>query len=163
MMNPQHLLSQPRAWTRHSPNLLIKIGRGCALGVLFIPAFGGWMLAILLLSKSRRRDSQGNEDHASGSSNRTTRQIEPPFLRRLLNSWTSDLKEPCRPNSFSVPLLTSTLALPYAVRAMQDSHLSLSGTDEYQTSCPAYSRRTVTAVFVKLFAATVTTLKFTAI
>jgi hypothetical protein len=69
-----------------------------------------------------------------------------------------ELKRLCSPTSIYVPLGSTILGLIFAFRALETNSISLPGTQEYETSCPETSRRTQSAVWVKLFAATVTTI-----
>jgi hypothetical protein len=116
------------------------------------------MLAISLQSEGREGRSQHDADRRTEVPDQAAGRSKPPFVDRLLGLSMARLRQACLPNSYHVPLLSSILGLLYAVRAMEDHHMPLPGTEEYQTSCPAGSRRTTTAVFVKLFAATVTTM-----
>jgi hypothetical protein len=79
-------------------------------------------------------------------------------LLHVLWSIILDLKGFCSPTSFHVPLGSATLGLIFTFRALETSSISLPGTQEYEISCPEDSRRTQSAVWVKLFAATVTTI-----
>ncbi|KAJ0108438.1 hypothetical protein J7T55_002042 [Diaporthe amygdali] len=54
-------------------------------------------------------------------------------------------------------MLSIMMAMLFTLRALEDHHMSLPGAEEYQEACPEGSRRTSTGAFVKLFAATVTT------
>jgi hypothetical protein len=156
-MDPQNFLSRSKAWSQRSPNLLVKFVRGSVLRLLFIPVFGGWMLAISLISKQRASRSQYQTDDAIGTSNQAARRDELPIVKRLLRISYAQLRKLCHPTSIYIPLSGSILALLCVVRTMEVQHLPLTGTKDYQTSCPEGSRRTSTAAFVKLFAATVTT------
>lgn len=156
-MDLPHFFSRSQDWIRGSPNLLVQLLRRSVVCLWFIPAFAGWMLAISLLSKERASRSRYQADDASGISNQAAQTGELPFLKRMWRVSYTQLRELCRPKSIYIPLLSSIMALLYAVRIMEGHHLSLAGTEAYQTTCPAGSRRTATAAFVKLFAATVTT------
>lgn len=54
-------------------------------------------------------------------------------------------------------MLSTLLVLVYAFRAMESHRILLPGLEEYLEVCPQESRRSATGVYVKLFAATVTT------
>lgn len=79
------------------------------------------------------------------------------FLLRTFETSKNKLRELCHPTSFHIPMASSMLALIYLFRSLEDHHMSLPGNEEYQKACPEGSRRTLTGGFVKLFAATVTT------
>ncbi|KAJ8116072.1 hypothetical protein OPT61_g2424 [Boeremia exigua] len=152
----QHLVSRLRAWERRSPNMILKVLRGCALALMLIPAFGGWMLIVFLSPKRNEGRSHRSANHANEDITYATQQAEGPLRRRFVGSFRQWVKKLCRPSSY-LPILSIAFALLYGVRAMEDHQLSFPGTQDYQTSCPLDSRRTPTAVFVKLFAASVTT------
>lgn len=115
------------------------------------------MLAIFLVSSQRKIRTQHQANDAIGSSNQADQGDERLFVKCLLRGSYARLRKLCHPNSIYILLLSSILTLLYAVRTMEGHHLPLTGTEDYHTSCPAGSRRTATAAFVKLFAAIVTT------
>jgi hypothetical protein len=79
-------------------------------------------------------------------------------LLHVLWSMILDLRGFCSPTSFYVPLGSATLGLIFTFRALETNSINLPSTKEYETSCPENSRRTQSAIWVKLFAATVTTI-----
>lgn len=98
--------------------------------------------------------TQAADGEASTGGDRRARSI----LSRYLDTWVERLHYLCRPTSNYIPMLGGILALVYAFDAIQSQHVTLTATEDFRTACPEGSRRTRTSVFVKLFAASVTTL-----
>ncbi|CAO2652145.1 Nn.00g004280.m01.CDS01 [Neocucurbitaria sp. VM-36] len=68
------------------------------------------------------------------------------------------LKRLCRPTGPWIPLWTTTLVVTYAFQLLEDHQVHLNGAEDFFDSCPEQGRRTQASAFVKLFAASVTTI-----
>lgn len=130
-------------FVRHPLEIVMCVFRGIRIAFWSVAIFGGWILAMSMFAKDKKPTAGEQPDQ--------------PYFSRTLDTSKTRLRRLCRPTSFYIPMLSSILALIYAFRALEDHHISLPGTQEYQNTCPEGSRRTSTGAFVKLFAATVTT------
>lgn len=157
-MASQTFLARSRIWTQSFLDLISKAVRRSVLSLVLIPTFGGWMLAMWFCSKTHNRESRQNAGAANGDPNYAGQQAERSLLRRLSDSPLNWLRKFCSPSSSHIPLGSGVLIVLYGVRAMENHQLSLPSTEDNVASCPENSRRTITGVFVKLFAATVTTI-----
>ncbi|KAH7061680.1 hypothetical protein BKA63DRAFT_527982 [Paraphoma chrysanthemicola] len=143
-----------------------RIWRAIRLAFITIELFGGSVIFAALLSgvgKSKERDN-ANDNNPSDDQNvvqlahRSARGKRFAYLKRLHWIILDRLRQLFRPNSYWIPMATSILLLVYSYQALETHSMEISSTEEYASACPESGRRTQTSVWVKLFAASVTTI-----
>ena len=125
-----------------------------AIGKIFlsIAIFGAYMIGLFLLSKDDRSQVPDASNNPSSDQRTYAR-----YISRKLRLLVARVREICRPTSFYIPMMSTMFVLIYAFRAMENYNFMPQGLEDYKQACPEESRRTATGAYVKLFAATVTT------
>ncbi len=135
---------------------IINIGWNAIKLIGFIP--------ILILMAGDKKAENARAETQTDNGNETEAEYtevhnsEQQWLPITLLRKSSTVKQFADPKSFWVPLFSITLAVVYAFRLLERSHVMLAGVNEYQTACPAENRRSQTSALVKLLAASVTTI-----
>ncbi|CAN9190170.1 unnamed protein product [Alternaria alternata] len=133
---------------RHLITSVLKIWTAIALGVKWIALYGSFILLYLLrpVRKENRSDAEHDRDTGPAASQHSwiiTRLSRMPFTK---------------PYSFWVPLLSTTLITVFSFHMLDSHYTPFDNTNDFATACPEDDRRTQTSAFVRLFAATVTTM-----
>lgn len=129
--------------------IINSVIRGIRIAFLSVTGFGVVILWYLLVDSGPTR--------AEGQQPSVDQRVDSSYLKRASKFFVNKIQDLCRQTSVYIPILSSTLAMLFVFRALEDNHMFLPGTKEYETICPEGSRRTSTGALVKLFAATVTT------
>lgn len=109
------------------------------------------MIGFLLVSTGNKQVPDTNNSSAD----------QRPYFRyflRLRRRLIASIRKLCRPTSVYIPILCTMFTFIHAFRALENHHITPHGLEEFNGSCPEGSRRTATGAYVKLFAATVTTI-----
>ncbi|KAH6839253.1 hypothetical protein B0T12DRAFT_400652 [Alternaria alternata] len=133
---------------RHLITSVLKTWTAIALGVKWIALYGSFILLYLLrpARKENRSDAEHDRDTGPATSQHSwiiTRLSRMPFTK---------------PYSFWVPLLSTTLITVFSFHMLDSHYTPFDNTNDFATACPEDDRRTQTSAFVRLFAATVTTM-----
>jgi hypothetical protein len=133
---------------RHLITSASKIWNAIALGVRCIVLYGSFVLLCYLRPVRKEERSDAEHDRDTG-------------LAASQHSWivTTLLRMPfTRPYSFWVPLLSTTLTTVFSFHVLDSHYTPFDNTNDFAMACPEDDRRTQTSAFVRLFAATVTTM-----
>ena len=136
--------SRAKAFFFHCRIYVQLLGCLCFFGAIFTPG------------QKKTSEDNSNTTTAESTADAESTQSRQPIHRRVL-SFTNINRAP-KPTSFWAPLIGTTVIVFYAFKTVRDTHIEFPGVHQYYASCPTNERRTQTGAFVKLFAATVTTI-----
>ncbi|CAI9633579.1 hypothetical protein GT037_004958 [Alternaria burnsii] len=133
---------------QHLTTSVSKIWTTIALGVKWVTLYGSFMLLYLLRPERKEDRSDAGHDRDTGSAASQHSWIITTLSRMPFT----------KPYSFWVPLLSTTLITVFSFHVLDSHYTPFDNTNDFATACPENDRRTQTSAFVRLFAATVTTM-----